>query len=120
MLDFFEDGLIIYELLRMAEIEHHAKELLNSFDADIDSGRIELYTDCNRLSKWDSFFPSFAMNQYILYGMIHEKEEIRRLYEACYKDNLHSIWANRELYRKGNSEAEFFGMLEKNMRPVWD
>ena len=52
--------------------------------------------------------------------MIHEKAGVRKLYEACYRDNLHSIWANQELYRKGNSEAEFYGILEKNMRPVYD
>ena len=46
--------------------------------------------------------------------------KIRKLFEECYRDNLHSIWANRELYRKGNSDIEFFGILEKNMRPVYD
>lgn len=45
LFDFFEDGLIIYEQIRMVELEHHAKELLNSIDADIESGRIEIYTD---------------------------------------------------------------------------
>lgn len=35
-------------------------------------------------------------------------------------DNLHSIWANQELYRKGNSKDEFYHILEKNMRPVYD
>lgn len=29
---------------------------------------------------------------------------------------LHSIWANQELYRKGNSDVEFYNILEKNMR----
>ena len=33
---------------------------------------------------------------------------------------MHSIWANQELYRKGNSDTEFYGILEKNMRPVYD
>lgn len=74
----------------------------------------------NRLPDWNKFFVSFAKNQYILYGMIHEKAGIRKLYEACYRDNLHSIWANQELYRKGNSEMEFYNVLEKNMRPVYD
>lgn len=32
----------------------------------------------------------------------------------------HSIWANQELYRGGNSDMEFYGILEKNMRPVYD
>lgn len=45
LFDFFEEGLIIYEQIRMVELEHHAKELLNSIDADIESGKIELYTD---------------------------------------------------------------------------
>lgn len=74
----------------------------------------------NRLPDWNDFFIRFAKNQYIMYEMIHEREGIRKLYEACYKDNLHSIWANQELYRKGNSDTEFYGILEKNMRPVYD
>lgn len=74
----------------------------------------------NRLPDWNDFFIRFAKNQYIMYEMIHEKSGVRKLYEACYRDNLHSIWANQELYRKGNSEVEFYGILEKNMRPVYD
>lgn len=76
----------------------------------------------NKLPKWDPFFKRFAGNQFILYGMIHDdrKPEFRRKYEACYRDNLHSIWANQELYRKGNSEEEFYSILEKNMQPVYD
>ena len=74
----------------------------------------------NRLPDWDRFFKRFARNQYIMYEMVYEAEGIRKLYEACYRDNLHSVWANQELYRKGNSEAVFYGILEKNMRPVYD
>ena len=74
----------------------------------------------NRLPNWDDFFIRFAKNQYIMYELMHEKAGIRKLFEACYRDNLHSIWANRELYRKGNSDTEFYGILEKNMRPVYD
>lgn len=32
----------------------------------------------NRLPKWDPFFAKFAENQYMLYGLIHEKESIYR------------------------------------------
>ncbi len=85
----------------------HAEDSLNS-------------TKSNRLPKWDPFFKRFAGNQYLLYGLIHEKEGIHKLYEACYRDNLHSIWAVAELYRKGNTKEEFCGILEKNMRPVYD
>lgn len=74
----------------------------------------------NRLPKWDPFFARFADNQFLLYGFIHEKTGIHKLFEACYRDNLHSIWAGQELYRKGNSKEEFYGILEKNMKPVYD
>lgn len=54
--------------------------------------------------------------------MIHDvnKPVIRQRYEKCFKDNLHSIWANQELYRKGNTEKEFYNILQKNMQPVYD
>ena len=74
----------------------------------------------NRLPKWDPFFIRFVDNQFLLYGFIHEKTGIHKLFEACYRDNLHSIWAGQELYRKGNSKEEFYGILEKNMQPVYD
>ncbi|WP_215699642.1 HNH endonuclease domain-containing protein [Clostridium sp. MCC353] len=74
----------------------------------------------NRLPHWQPYFERFAGNQYILYELIHEKAGIRNLYERCYKDNLHSLWAGQELYRKGNSREEFFRILQKNMQPVYD
>lgn len=74
----------------------------------------------NRLPKWNPFFIRFAKNQFIMYQRIHEKEGIRKLYESCYRDNLHSIWAGQELYRKGNSKEEFMNILQKNMQPVYD
>ena len=74
----------------------------------------------NRLPKWDPFFSRFAENQFLLYGFIHEKEGIHKMFEACLRDNLHSIWAGQELYRKGNSREEFYGILQKNMQPVYD
>lgn len=76
----------------------------------------------NKLPKWNPFFSKFAGNQYLMYLMIHNEDtpQIRKLYEACYRDNLHSIWANQELYRKGNSQVEFYNILEKNMMPVYE
>lgn len=74
----------------------------------------------NRLPKWNPFFERFAANQYLLYGFIHEKAGIYKLFENCYRDNLHSIWAGQELYRKGNSKTEFINILLKNMQPVYD
>ena len=74
----------------------------------------------NRLPKWDPFFEAFAGNQYRMYLQVHEKPEIHKRFEACYRDNMHSIWAGRELYRKGNSQEEFCHILRKNMRPIYD
>ena len=74
----------------------------------------------NKLPKWDPFFERFVANQYLLYGFIHEKAGIHKLYEGCFRDNLHSIWAGQELYRKGNSREEFYNILQKNMQPVYD
>lgn len=74
----------------------------------------------NRLPKWDPFFTAFANNQHILYELIYKRESIHRLYEKCYRDNLHSIWANQELYCKGNSREVFINILDRNMHPVYD
>ena len=74
----------------------------------------------NHLPKWDPFFLRFAGNQYQLYEVIHKSQKLHKLYEACYRDNLHSLWAGQELYRPGNSRQEFFNILEKNMQPVYD
>ena len=74
----------------------------------------------NKLPKWDPFFSVFAENQYGMYNLIHERAGLHKLFEACYRDNLHSIWAGQELYRPGNSKEEFYNILQKNMQPVYD
>lgn len=74
----------------------------------------------NNLPRWEPFFPRFAENQFILYQLIQEKPELMKRYKACTRDNLHSIWADQELYRPGNSKQTFTHILESNMRPVYD
>lgn len=74
----------------------------------------------NNLPFWEPYFYRFAENQFIMYELVNEKPGIHKLYESCYRDNLHSIWANQELYRIGNSRDVFYSILEKNMRPVYD
>ena len=74
----------------------------------------------NKLPNWNPFFERFAHNQFIMYEMVQSTEAIHKLFENCYKDNLHSIWANQELYRLKNTKLEFYNILEKNMRPVYD
>ncbi len=74
----------------------------------------------NRLPQWDPFFERFADNQYMLYTLIQERPGIHKLYEGCWRDNLHSIWAGQELYRPGNTKEAFHTILRKNMQPVYD
>ena len=74
----------------------------------------------NRLPLWDPFFNRFASNQFLMYELINQKPELHKLFEGCYRDNLHSIWAGQELYRPGNSQDYFYNILQKNMRPVYD
>lgn len=73
-----------------------------------------------KLPVWENYFGQFANNQFMMYEMIFEKPELLKLYKQCYKDNLHSIWAIQELYRKGNSADEFRNILDKNMHPIYD
>ena len=42
---FFDEGVFIYEQIRNVELENHGQDVLNQVDADIVSGKIELYTD---------------------------------------------------------------------------
>lgn len=74
----------------------------------------------NKLPHWDPFFERFATNQFVMYELIGQKPGLHKLFEACYRDNLHSIWAGQELYRPGNSRIQFYNILQKNMRPVYD
>lgn len=45
LFDIFKDGLFIYEQIRKIELEHHGKAVLEAVDADIEVGKIELYTN---------------------------------------------------------------------------
>lgn len=87
---------------------------LMPMDASLNSSK------SNRLPKWNPFFQNFAQNQYLMYQMIYDDMGIYKRFKGCYKDNLHSIWAGQELYRKGNSKEMFYNILEKNIIPVYD
>ena len=45
LFDVFKDGLFIYEQIRNIELEHHGKSVLAVVDKDIETGKIELYTN---------------------------------------------------------------------------
>ncbi len=74
----------------------------------------------NKLPLWDPFFRKFSGNQFALYQLIQEKPGIHKLYESCWRDNLHSIWAGQELYRPGNTRETFDAILQTNMQPIYD
>lgn len=45
LFDVFKNGVFIYEQIRNVELENHGKMVLDTVDLDIESGKIELYTD---------------------------------------------------------------------------
>ncbi len=45
LFDVFDDGVFIYEQIRKIELENHGREVLETVDADIEAGKIEIYTD---------------------------------------------------------------------------
>ena len=45
LFDLFDEGVFIYEQIRKVELDHHGKDVLEKVDADIISGRIEIYSD---------------------------------------------------------------------------
>lgn len=45
LFDVFDEGVFIYEQIRSVELENHGQDVLEDVDADIASGKIEIYTD---------------------------------------------------------------------------
>ena len=45
LFDLFDDGVFIYEQIHDVELDHHGRDVLGKVDADIESGKIEVYTD---------------------------------------------------------------------------
>lgn len=75
----------------------------------------------NKLPEWEPFFPKYARNQYLLYSQVKKNDAIHKLFENCYKDNLHSLWAIQDLYGKDHENQESFqNILDENMKPVYD
>lgn len=45
LLSFFDEGVIIYDMIRNTELEHHGQDILALVDKDIAAGKIEVYTN---------------------------------------------------------------------------
>ena len=45
LFDIFDEGVFIYEQIRNVELMRHGRDVLEEVDADIASGRIEIYSD---------------------------------------------------------------------------
>ena len=52
--------------------------------------------------------------------MIFSREQVRRQFEKCRRDNLNAIWATETLYVEGNSEGQFKNILEHNLKPLYE
>lgn len=70
LFDVFDEGVFIYEQIRSVELENHGKDVLEDVDADIASGKIEIYTDkrLKDLAVYKIFENNFKENR-LLYGI---------------------------------------------------
>ena len=69
LFDTFDEGVFIYEQIRNIELENHGKDVLEKVDADIASGKIEVYTDqkLKTLAVYEIFEEKYRDNRN-LYG----------------------------------------------------
>ncbi len=80
----------------------------------------------NKLPEWEEFFVPFAKYQFYLYGLIFPKESsdksivLYKKFDKCRRNNLNAIWAIEALYIPGNTAEQFVGILEHNMRPIYE
>lgn len=74
----------------------------------------------NRLPEWNTYSRDYLDSQYLLYKHIFNYEEIHELFRKCQRHNLNSRWAIDQLYIPGHDEHQFKGILEPNLRRVYD
>ena len=69
LFDVFDEGVFIYEQIRSVELENHGQDVLEDVDADIASGKMEIYTDkkLKDLAVYKIFENNFKENR-LLYG----------------------------------------------------
>lgn len=70
LFDVFDEGVFLYEQIRNVELENHGRDVLKVVDADIASGKIEIYTDqkLKNLAVYKIFENNFKENR-LLYGV---------------------------------------------------
>jgi hypothetical protein len=70
LFDVFDEGVFIYEQIRSVELENHGQDVLEDVDADIASGKVEIYTDkkLKDLAVYKIFENNFKENR-LLYGI---------------------------------------------------
>lgn len=69
LFEVFTDGVFIYEQIRSIELEHHGQDIVGEVDADIDIGKVTVYTD--KILKEQGIFRIFEVNVHdnrLLYG----------------------------------------------------
>lgn len=74
----------------------------------------------NSLPDWDLFFRPMANLQYRMYATVCEKPGLEKLFDDCKINNLNSIWANEKLYVRSNTKEVFVGVLEENLKPIYE
>ena len=70
LFDVFDEGVFIYQQIRSVELENHGQDVLKDVDADIASGKIEIFTDkkLKDMAVYKIFENNFKENR-LLYGI---------------------------------------------------
>lgn len=74
----------------------------------------------NNLPEWDKYFSLFAEHQFLMFQCVQKYEKVQEVFANCQRDNLVMPWSVEELYVAGCDKNHFFGILEKNLYPIYD
>lgn len=73
----------------------------------------------NLLPNWDKFFKPFADCLFKMYQLKLSNDVVKRNFDDCNPDFMRCNW-NDELFKEGNNDEEFFNILQRNMKPIYD
>lgn len=120
----------IYDIYTGLDLSHYSYEIdhfipwsyisndemwnLMPIDASLNSSKRD------KLPDWNKYFDAFAYNQFVLNKAIFKYPEVKRIFNSCQRDNLNALWATEYLYIEQTNRDQFYGALEKGLKPIYD
>lgn len=102
LFEFFDEGVFIYEQIRKVELENHGQEVLIKVDADVESGKIEIYTDEKLRKQFEDDIMPFTFADVLilryLVGTVDETQTVRDFEAINNASNLN--WSFRSQLKK--------------------